>query len=120
MKPIFILVAGLIFNATISVVYRIYNYSKFHNADKLADLIGQSILGIVLFIFAYFVSKNHKWAVVASFVYGIFFLVVTPLYTWKILLPSSPGFFDHFENIAYTIGLILIVVASYVTLRDYS
>jgi hypothetical protein len=116
MKSIFFIIAGLIFNAVLSVSYRIYNYSKFHDADKLADLIGQSVMGVVLFILAYFVFKNRKWAVVASLIYGIVFLLVTPLYTWKILLPSSPGFFDHFENIAYTLGLILIVAASYATL----
>ncbi len=59
MKSIFFVVVGLIFNAVLSVVYRIYSYYKFHNTDKLADLIGQSIMGIVLFIFAYFVLKNH-------------------------------------------------------------
>ena len=110
-----ITVLGLITNALISITYRFYKWLQMGN---LEDLIGQTGLGIIILVIACFCWKGRPWALVGTLIYGIFFLIVTPLYTINILLPSNPGIIDHAENVVYTIILVIVIIFSYKSLKE--
>jgi|Deesub1362A_J573_1020465.scaffolds.fasta_scaffold02605_6 Ca2+/Na+ antiporter len=106
---------ALVVNALISIAYRFFKWIQIGN---LGDLIGQTALGVIICLFAYFCWQKRQRAFTAAAIYGVFFLIVTPLYTINILLPSNPGIIDHLENIIYTIILVVVVIFSYKSLKE--
>lgn len=85
---------------------------------NLGDLLGQTMLGVIICLFAYLCWQKQRWAFIVATIYGVFFLIVTPLYTISILLPNNPGIIDHAENIIYTIILVIVVIFSYKSLQE--
>ena len=105
-----VLIAGLLFNACAGLGYRVYRLTK---GGPIADVIGQSILGVVLAALAGVLVAGAGWARWAALVYGLLFgVVVMPLWVLAVLIPLGPRAIDYAFTASYWVVLAAIVVAA--------
>ena len=105
-----LLVGALASNAVIGVAYRVYRRSK---GGPKSDVIGQSILGLLLAAVAIGVAAEADWLRWASLGYGILFgAAVMPVWVLAVLIPLRPRAIDYAFTALYWAALVVIVVAS--------
>ena len=105
-----VLVAGLLFNAASGLGYRVY---RFRMGGPKSDVVGQSILGILLVGLAVALAEGAGWARWPALAYGLLFgVVVMPLWVLAVLIPLGPRAVDYAFTGVYWIVLALIVVAA--------
>jgi hypothetical protein len=100
----------LIVNAVAGLSYRVFRLSR---GGPRADVTGQAILGAVLVFLAVGVALEWEWPRWAALVYGALFgVIVMPLWTVAVFIPTRPGPVDKAFTIIYWAALALIVIAA--------
>lgn len=104
------LIAALLFNAATGLGYRVYRFRK---GGPKSDVVGQSILGVLLAALAAGLAVGGGWPRWPALVYGLLFgVVVMPIWVLAVLIPLGPRAIDYAFTAAYWAMLILIVVAA--------
>ena len=105
-----VLVAGLLLNAASGLGYRVYRFRK---GGPKSDVVGQSILGILLVGVAVALAEGAGWARWPALAYGLLFgVVVMPLWVLAVLIPLRPRAIDYAFTAVYWTVLALVVVAA--------
>lgn len=105
-----VLVAALLVNAAAGLGYRVYRLSK---GGPKSDVVGQSILGILLSGLAAGLALGAGWPRWGALVYGLLFgVVVMPIWVLAVLIPLRPRAIDYAFTGVYWTVLVLIVVAA--------
>ncbi len=79
----------------------------------MADVVGGAVLAILLILSAIFVGQGAGWVRWPAFAYALLFgLVVMPVWTLGVYLPSRPGAGDHVVIGLYWASLVSIGVAA--------
>ena len=105
-----ILVVALGLNAVLGFGYRVFRLTK---GGPLGDVIGQSILGLLLVGLAFGVAAETAWTRWAALVYALVFgVIVMPLWTLAVLIPMKPQPLDYAFTGVYWISLVVIVIAT--------
>lgn len=105
-----VLAVALIANALLGVGYRVYRLTK---QGPVADVVGQTILGIVLIGLAAADLADQSWARWPALGYALLFaVIVMPVWTLAVLLPMRPRALDYAFAVVYWILLIVIVVSA--------
>jgi hypothetical protein len=104
-----VLIAALLVNAAAGLGYRVYRYAK---GGPRSDVVGQSILGVLLAGLAAGLAAGAGWPRWGALVYGLLFgLIVMPLWVLAVLIPLRPRAIDYAFTGVYWTVLALIVVA---------
>lgn len=104
------LVAGLLVNAAAGLGYRVYRFTK---GGPKSDVVGQSILAVLLTGLAAALGAGAGWPRWAALVYGLLFgVVVMPIWVLGVLIPLPPRRIDYAFTAVYWAVLALIVVAA--------
>ena len=105
-----VLVAVLSLNAVLGFGYRVYRLTK---GGPVGDVVGQAVLGLLLGGVALAVAADQQWARWIAVAYGLVFgLVVMPVWTLAVLIPSRPARIDYAFTVVYWGGLVAILVSS--------
>jgi len=105
-----VLVVCLLVNAFAGLSYRVF---RLRRGGPRADVTGQAILGAVLVLLAVGVGLGWDWTLWAALGYGALFgVIVMPLWTLAVFIPTRPGPVDKAFAIVYWAALTLIVIAS--------
>jgi hypothetical protein len=105
-----VLVTALAVNATLGFGYRLFRLTK---GGPLGDVIGQGVLGAILFAMALGVAVGVGWVRWVALVYAVAFgLVVMPVWVLAVLIPLPPRPSDYAFTIAYWLALGVIAVAA--------
>lgn len=106
----YVLIAALLVNAAAGLGYRVYRLSK---GGPKSDVVGQSILGVVLVGLAVALAAGAGWPRWGALVYGLLFgVVVMPIWVLAVLIPLGPRAVDYAFTAVYWTLLALIVVAA--------
>ena len=105
-----VLVTALAVNATLGFGYRLFRLTK---GGPLGDVVGQAVLGAILFAMALGVAVGVGWMRWVALAYALAFgLVVMPVWVLAVLIPLSPQPPDYAFTIAYWLDLGVIAVAA--------
>lgn len=105
-----VLVVALVANATIGLGYRIHRRTK---GGPIADVWGQTILGVLLGAIAVGIALDSDWPRWVALGYAVVFaLVVMPVWVLGVLLPMRPRAVDYSFTVTYWVLLIAIAVAA--------
>lgn len=105
-----LLVAGLIVNAILGFVYRVYRLTK---GGPLNDVIGQVILAVFLLAAAGGLALGAGWVRWVALAYALLFgLAVMPVWILAVLIPLRPGWADYSFTALYWLALALIGVSA--------
>lgn len=105
-----VLPIALLVNAGAGLGYRVYRLSK---GGPKSDVIGQSILGLLLLGLAIGLFAGAGWPRWGALAYGLLFgVVVMPLWVLAVLIPLRPRAIDYAFTGIYWAMLVLIVVAA--------
>lgn len=105
-----VLIAGLLLNAATGLGYRVYRLAK---GGPKSDVVGQSILGVLLAGVAAALVAGAGWPRWAALAYGLLFgVVVMPIWVLAVLIPLRPRAIDYAYTGVYWTVLILIVVGA--------
>jgi hypothetical protein len=79
----------------------------------LGDVVGQAVLGAILFAIALGIAVGVGWVRWVALVYALAFgLVVMPIWVLAVLIPLPPRPPDYAFTIAYWLALGVIAVAA--------
>ena len=110
MSPETVLAVSLSLNAVLGFGYRVYRLTK---RGPLADVIGQAILGLLLIALAVAAAAGQGWTRWPALAYGaVFALLVMPVWTLAVLIPSRPALPDYLFAGVYWLALVAVVVAA--------
>ncbi len=102
-----VLVAALSLNAVLGFGYRVYRLTK---GGPVGDVVGQAVLGLLLAGVAVAVAAGQGWARWLALAYGLLFgVLVMPVWSLAVLIPSRPERLDYGFTAVYWGGLVAIV-----------
>jgi hypothetical protein len=105
-----ILALALAVNGVAGFAYRVYRLTK---GGPMSDVIGQGVLGLLLFVLAERALANVEFVRWPAGIYGLVFgLIVMPIWVLAVLIPQRPGAVDYAFTALYWILLVVIVVAA--------
>ncbi|HVF53440.1 MAG TPA: hypothetical protein VNC78_07490 [Actinomycetota bacterium] len=100
---------ALVVNALAGFGYRVY---RRRHGGPVADVWGQAVLGVVLLAIAGGVAGAIGWARWVAVGYALLFgVIVMPLWTLAVLIPSDPRALDYWFTATYWAALATIAVA---------
>ena len=106
----FVLVTALAVNATLGFGYRVFRLTK---GGPLGDVIGQAVLGAILFAMALGVAVGVGWVRWVALAYALSFgLLVMPVWVLAVLIPLPPRSPDYAFTVAYWLDLGVIAIAA--------
>lgn len=104
------LLISLAISAALVSGYRIYRLSK---GGPLADAVGGAILATMLIAIGVLATAGAGWARWPALGYAILFgLIVMPIWTLAVYIPSRPGTLDHVFTGAYWLSLVAVGIAA--------
>lgn len=106
----YLLVGALAYNAVAGFGYRVYRLTR---GGPMNDVMGQALLGVILAALAVAVATGQEWSRWVAFAYALLFgIVVMPVWTLGVLIPSSPRAIDHAYAVTYWAALGSIAAAA--------
>ncbi|MFP5298963.1 MAG: hypothetical protein ACLGHL_08260 [Actinomycetota bacterium] len=100
------LVISLAISAASVFGYRVYRLSR---GGPLADAVGGAVLATMLIALGVLESAGASWARWPALVYAVLFgVIVMPIWTLAVYIPSRPGALDHAFIGVYWLSLVAV------------